>query len=75
MGKSKTDITKITQDFWEPRIGYRPNEAEADFMVRNVASLFKLLREWDDGQNSDSNVPQTKGLKKVNERKDFYKAV
>jgi hypothetical protein len=44
---SKKDIIEYTQDFWEPRLGYRPTPGEAEIMILNVTNLFKLLLELD----------------------------
>lgn len=47
MKENTPDIILRTQDFWEPRLGYRPTEGEAEEMVRNVSALFRLLMEWE----------------------------
>jgi hypothetical protein len=60
MATSHSNIIQVTQDFWEPRLGYRPTVGEAENMVLNVTSLFKLLMEWDArderGENHDKSA-------------------
>jgi hypothetical protein len=50
-------IIRQTQDFWEPRLGHRPTEGEAEMMILNVTNLFKLLLEWDAKESKDTKDP------------------
>ncbi len=59
MSKYSPELLKLTADVWEPRLGYRPSEGEAEEMIRNVAGLFRLLMEWEfererESQSKDS---------------------
>ena len=47
MSKYSPELLKLTADVWEPRLGYRPSEGEAEEMIRNVTGLFRLLMEWE----------------------------
>jgi hypothetical protein len=55
---TQKDIITYTQDFWEPRLGYRPTPGQAEIMILNVTNLFKLLLRWEAEENEKAGNTQ-----------------